>query len=130
MDVPCSTKIIKKSPSPTMNCPGTSEGKGCNLFVMSLMQGWRMNETNTEYNLLLVFYWSIFKMKYFSRINNGKGKHPTLDQFYLFSFRVWKRQSWWTKCNVGLNPYSFNVLFSNNFSKWINVECCDRVELG
>ena len=79
-----------------------------------------MNETKTEWNLLLVFYWSIFKMNYFGRINNAKGKHLTLGQCCLFSFCACKRQSWWMHWNVGLNPYSFNVLFSNNFLKWVN----------
>ena len=49
----------------TMNFSGILQDKGCNLFVMSLMQGWRMNEAKTEWKLLLVFYWSISKMKYF-----------------------------------------------------------------
>ena len=45
-----------------------------------------MNETKTERNLLLLFYLSISKMKYFGRINSEKGKHPTPCQFYLLSF--------------------------------------------
>ena len=61
-------------------------------------------------------------MKYFGRINNAKGKHPTLGKFYLFSFCTWKRQSWWMHWNVGLNPYSFSMLFSNSFSNWIYFE--------
>ena len=36
-----------------------------------------MNETKAEWNLLLVFYWSISTIKYFGRINS-EGKHPTL----------------------------------------------------
>ena len=55
----------------------TLHDKGCNIFVMNLIQGWRMNETKAEWNLLLVFYWSISTIKYFGRINS-EGKHPTL----------------------------------------------------
>ena len=29
-------------------------------------------------------------MKYFGRINSGKGKHPIPGQFYLFSIPAWK----------------------------------------
>ena len=79
-----------------------------------------MNETKTEWNLLLVSYWSIYKMKYFERINSGKGKHPTSDQFYYFPFLPGKRQSWWMQLNAVLNPYYFNLSCSNNFSKWVN----------
>ena len=43
--------------------------------IIITMQGWRMNEIKTEWNLLLLFYWSISKMKYFTGINNAKGKH-------------------------------------------------------
>ena len=49
-----------------------------------------MNETKIEWNLLLIFYWSISKMKYFGRINSAKGKHPIPGQFYLFSIPAWK----------------------------------------
>ena len=52
-----------------------------------------MNETKTELNLLLAFYWSILKMKFFGRTNNAKGKNPTPGKFYLFSFLAGKRQS-------------------------------------
>ena len=79
-----------------------------------------MTETKTEWNLLLVSYWSIYKMKYFERINSGKGKHPTSDQFYYFPFLPGKRQSWWMQLNAVLNPYYFNLSCSNNFSKWVN----------
>ena len=74
-----------------MNLLGTLQGKGCNLFVMSFMQGQRMNETKTERNLLLVFYWSISKIKYFGRKNIEKIKYPTPGQFYLFSFPAWNK---------------------------------------
>ena len=91
-----------------------------------------MNETKTEWNLLLVSYWSIYKMKYFGRINSGKGIHPTSDQFYYFPFLPGKRQSWWIQLNAVLNPYYFNLSCSNNFSKWVNLgyggnmSICDR----
>ena len=78
-----------------------------------------MNETKTEWNLLLAFYCSILKMKLFGRINNAKGKNPTPGQFYLFSSLAGNRQSWRMHWDIGLNPYSFNFLFSNNFSKWV-----------
>ena len=117
MEAPCCTKIIKYSPHPTLNFLETLQGKGYNLFVMSLMQRWRKNETKTEWNLPLAYYWSILEIKLFGRINNAKGKHPTPGQFYLFSFLARKRQSWWMHWKVRLNPYSFHVLFSNNFSK-------------
>ena len=113
-------------PDPTLNFLETLQGKGCNLFVMSLMQRWRMNETKTEWNLLLEFCWSILKTKFFGRINNAKLKHPTPGQFYLFSFLAGKRQSWWMHWNEGLNLYSFNVLFSNNFSKWVILSYAEK----
>ena len=47
------------------------------------------NETKTERNLLLVFYWSIPKIKHFGRINSAKVKHSTPGWFYLFSFPAW-----------------------------------------
>ena len=120
MEAPCCTKIIKYLPHPTLNFLETLQGKGCNLFAMSLMRRWRMNETKTEWNLLLAFFWSILKMKFFGRINDGKWNHPTPGQCYLFHFFAGKRQSWWMHWNGGLNPYSFNVLkFSNHFSKWV-----------
>ena len=72
-----------------MNSSGTLQGKGCNLFAMSFMQGQRMNETKTEQNILLAFYWPISKVKYFSRINISKVKYSTPGQFYLFSFTIW-----------------------------------------
>ena len=78
-----------------------------------------MIETKTEWKLLLGFYWSKLNMKFNSRINNAKRKHPTPGKFYLFSFLAGKRQNWWMHWSVGLNPSSFNVLFSNNFSKWV-----------
>ena len=43
---------------------------------------------------------------------------PTPGQFY-FPFLADKRQSWWMHLNFGLNAYSFDLLCSNNFSKWI-----------
>ena len=48
-----------------------------------------MNETKTEWSLLLVFYWSLSKIKYFGRINSTKGNYPTPSQFYLFFFPAW-----------------------------------------
>ena len=111
-------KINNQHKNNTLDFSGTWQGKGCNLFILSLMQGWRMNETKTEWNLLLVFYLSPCKMKYIFWINSAKGKGPTPGQFY-FPFLPDKRQSWWMHLNVGLNAYSFDLLCSNNFSKWI-----------
>ena len=37
MEAPCYTKIIKYLPHPTLNFLETLQGKGCNLFAMSLM---------------------------------------------------------------------------------------------
>ena len=54
---------------------------------------------------------------YFSN-NSAKGKYSTLLQFY-FLFLPDKRQSWWMHLNIGLNAYSFYLLCSNIFSKWI-----------
>ena len=48
-----------------------------------------MNETKTELNLLLVFYWSISKIKYFGGMNIAKVKHPIPGHFYLFSIPAW-----------------------------------------
>ena len=47
-----------------------------------------------------------------------KRKCPTPGQFY-FPFLPDKGHSWWMHLNVGLNAYSFDLLCSNNFSKWI-----------
>ena len=71
-----------------MNFSGTLLGTDCNLFALSFMQVRRMNETNTEQNFLLVFYWSISKIKHLGRINSAKVKHTIPGQFYLFSFLV------------------------------------------
>ena len=62
-----------------------------------------MNETKTEGNLLVVFYWSISKIKYFRRINIAKVKHSIPGQFYIFSFPAWTEAElmnafkWWVK---------------------------------
>ena len=47
------------------------------------------NETKTERNLLMVFYWSISKIKYFSRMNSANVKYPNPGKFYLFYFPAW-----------------------------------------
>ena len=70
-----------------MNFLGTLQRKGCNLIVMSLMQGRRITKTKTERNLPLVFCWSISKIKYFGRINIAKLNHPTQGQFFCFFSR-------------------------------------------
>ena len=75
MNAPCSTKVIKQSPHLTLIFLGTSQVKGWNLFVMSLMEGQRMNEARTKWNLLLLLFWSISKMKYNGRINSATGKN-------------------------------------------------------
>ena len=120
MEAPCCTKIIKSSADPTLNFLETLQSKGRNLFVMSLMQRWKMNETKAEWNLLLAFHWLILKMKFFGRINNAKGKHPTPGQFCLFSFLAGKRQSWakvvpkwWAKSIL------FQCVIYQQFFKWI-----------
>ena len=61
-----------------------------------------MNETKTEQTLLLLFYWSMSKIKYSGRINMAIVKHLTPGQFYLFSFPV------------------LYVACSNNFSRWVS----------
>ena len=82
--------------------------QGCNLIALSLMQGWRMNVTKTEWNLLLTFYWSIFKMKQFGRINDVNGKHPTPGYLYLlFSFLACKRQSYSMHWNALIYIYIY-----------------------
>ena len=110
-------------------------------FICYEFNGKVKNEWNKSWMKLTAgVLWFILKMKFFGRINNAKGKHPTPGQFYLFSFLAGKRQSWLMHQNVGLNPYSFNVLFNNNFSKLVifgNVyntdilylhPCCDGVK--
>ena len=53
-----------------------------------------MNETKTERNLLVVFYWPISKIKYFGRMK-------IKSQFYIFSFPAWTEAElmnafkWW-----------------------------------
>ena len=72
-------------------------------FVTSLMQGWRMNKPKSEWNFLLVFYWSTSKMKYIFLINSAKRKYPTQGQFYL-SCPTWQETELmdtfkcWAKC--------------------------------
>ena len=95
MEVPC-------------NFLETLKGQGCNLIVMSLMQGWRISRKKTECNLQLTFYWSIFKMKQFGRINDVNGKHPTPGYLYLlFSFLACKRQSYSMHWNALIYIYIY-----------------------
>ena len=120
-NVTCSTKIIKYSPHPSMNLLGTLQSKGCNLFAMSFMQGWRMKETKTERNLLPEFYWSISKIKYLGRISSAKVKHPTPGQFYLLSFPAWNKADLINafKCWATSIIFQYFVC-SNNFSNWVS----------
>ena len=71
-----------------------------------------LNETYCWYSIGIHPRWNIFLNK------QCKKKIPYPDQFY-FSFLSDKTKSWWMYLNVGLKTYSFDLLFSNNFSKWI-----------
>ena len=72
-----------------MNFSGTSQGKDCNFYFCFILHARMKNETKTEQNLQLVFYWSISKIKYIGRINSAKVKYPTSGKFYLFFFPAW-----------------------------------------